>query len=195
VQPDPLSLHQRLEDYYKKAFTGQWQPYAINGTFSILAGMLAVALLVLLDSNIFLYAGGILVTRGALALVLTLSTPRPRGFATSILLNLLYLSAGICLILNIYTESSGLILLFSLYFIATGVATILFAASYRRRYSGHWEWLVISGVLNLDLALICLSRLPEDFIWSLTIFLGLDLTAHGSALLAVALTSARRAGA
>lgn len=60
---------------------------------------------------------------------------------------------------------------------------------YRRQYSGHWEWLVVSGVLNLELALICLSRLPEHFIWILTIFLGLDLMTHGSALLAVTLAS------
>jgi len=100
--------------------------------------------------------------------------------------------------LSIFAESISLIWLFSAYFIAAGIGTLLFAASCRRRYCGHWEWLAVSGVLNIELALIALSRLPEDYIWSLIIFLGLDFIAHGSALLAVALTSneeARRAGA
>jgi len=199
VQPDFESLHRRLDGYYRKGFTGQWKAYAINGTFSVLAGLVSLILPVLLDSQALAYAGGILVLCSALTLVSTLSAPPPAGSAISLLLGLLYLAAGIYLTLNMLTESISFIWLFSIYFVAAGIATLLFAASCRRRHCAYWEWLAVSGVLKLDLALISLSRLPEHFIWVLTIFLGLDFVAHGSALLAMALTSnddaGRRAGA
>jgi uncharacterized membrane protein HdeD (DUF308 family) len=183
------SLHQRLDGYYRKGFTGQWQPYAVNGTFSILAGTISFILPVLLESKYLAYAGGILVARGILPLVSTLSAPLPGGIVISLLSSFVYLLMGICLTLNIFVEPISLVLVFSAYFVSTGIVAILFAAFYRRQCSGHWEWLVVSGVLNLNLALISLSRLPEHCIWILTIFLGLDFIAHGSALLAMALTS------
>jgi uncharacterized membrane protein HdeD (DUF308 family) len=194
-----VSLHQRLDSYYRKCFAGQWQPYAVNGTFSILAGIISLILPVFLDSKVLAYAGGILVVRGALTLVSTLIASPPGGFTISLLSASLYLSAGVCLLLNVLVEPISLVWFFAAYFVSTGIATILFAMFYRRQYSRHWEWLAVSGVLNLELALISLSRLPEHFIWILTIFLGLDLIAHGSALLAVTLASSdtanRRAGA
>jgi uncharacterized membrane protein HdeD (DUF308 family) len=192
--PDFVSLHQWLDGVYSKGFVGQWQSYAINGAFSILAGTILLILPVILDSSVLACAGAILAVRGTLALASTFSAPMPGGLATTLLSSLLYISAGICLMLVTFTETSGLILFFSLYFFATGITTILFAALYRRQYSGHWEWLLVSGVLNLDLALITLSRLPEHFNWVLTIFLGLDFIAHGSALLVVALNSNDDAG-
>jgi uncharacterized membrane protein HdeD (DUF308 family) len=187
--PELVSFHQRLDDFYRKGFTGQRQPYAINGAFSILAGIISLILPVFLDSGALAYAGPILVVRGALTLALTLSSPRLGGFVIALLSSLLYILTGISLMLNIFNDPYSLILLFSAYFILTGIATILFAMFCRRRYSGHWELLVVSGVLNLDLALISLSRLPEHFIWTLVIFLGLDFITHGSALLAVAFAS------
>jgi uncharacterized membrane protein HdeD (DUF308 family) len=197
--PDLVSFHRRLDTYYREAFTGQWRLCAISGAFSILAGIATLLLPVVRESEIFAYAGGILLVRGVLALVSLLSAPRFRGSAIIFLSAFLYLSGGIYLIRNVITEPISLIWFFAAYFISTGIAALLFAVSYRRKYSGPWEWLLIGGVLNLELALISLSRLPEHYIWILIIFLGLDFITHGSALLAVALSandnSSRRAGA
>jgi uncharacterized membrane protein HdeD (DUF308 family) len=159
--------------------------------FSILAGLAALISPVFLDNSVFIFAGVILAARGALILASVLSTPLPGGFASSILSGFFCLLTGGCLTLNLFREPESLILLFSAFFISTGIATILLATSCRRYYLAGWEWLAVSGALNLDFALISLSRLPEHFIWTLAIFLGLDLIAHGSALLALVLGSTR----
>jgi membrane protein HdeD len=187
--PDFISLHQQLDGYYRKVFSGVWQPYAVNGAFSILAGSVSLIVPIFWASSVPAYAGSILMVRGVLTLASVLKAPFPKAFRISLLSSFLYLLTGICLLLNLFNEPRSLIWLFSVYFVLTGAATILFAMSYRRRFSGQWEWLVVSGVLSLDLALITLSRLPEPFIWTLTIFLGLDFIAHGSALVAVAFAS------
>jgi uncharacterized membrane protein HdeD (DUF308 family) len=189
VQPDYDSLHQRLDTLYRKGLTGQWRAYAINGASSVLAGLISLILPVLFDSQALAYAGGILVMYGALTLAFTLSAPPRAGFGILLLLSLLHLPAGIYLMLEVFTEPISFIWVFSAYFAATGITTLLFAVSCRRRHCAHCEWLAVSGVLKLELALIALSGLPVGFIWSLTIFLGLDFITHGSALLAVALVS------
>jgi uncharacterized membrane protein HdeD (DUF308 family) len=152
--------------------------------------MIVLLLPVLWDNVILTYAGAFLVVRGSLTLISKLFAPSPRQLPITLLLSAsLYFSGGICLILGKFTEPISLIWFFSAYFITTGITGILFAVSCRRSYFRRWEWLLVSGVLNLELALISLSRLPENFIWVLAIFLGLDFIAHGSALLAVALGS------
>jgi uncharacterized membrane protein HdeD (DUF308 family) len=184
---DFISFHQQFEDYYRKAFAGAWRPYAVNGAFSILAGTISLIAPIIWVSGIPVYAGSILILRGILTLTSALKASFPNGFGISLLSCFLYLLMGITLMLSFFSEPGSLILLFSAYFVLTGAATILLALSYRRRFlSGQWEWLAVSGVLNLVLALIALSRLPEPFIWTLTIFLGLDFIAHGSALFALA---------
>jgi uncharacterized membrane protein HdeD (DUF308 family) len=199
AQPELASLHQWLDAYYGKVFTGRWKLHAFNGAFSILAGIISLLLPVFLDSGFLAFAGIILTARGALTLIAALSAPLPGGFAIGGLPGTLHLLAGLCLLLNVFVDPAGLVLFFAAYFVLTGFAAILLAVFCRRRYSGQWEWAAVSGVLNFDLALICLSRLPEPFIWTLAIFLGLDLIAHGSALLAVTLAANdnadRRAGA
>jgi uncharacterized membrane protein HdeD (DUF308 family) len=46
------------------------------------------------------------------------------------------------------------------FFVVEGVATIMYAFEHRRELSGRWEWMLISGIIDLVLAGIIFAGLP-----------------------------------
>jgi uncharacterized membrane protein HdeD (DUF308 family) len=53
-----------------------------------------------------------------------------------------------------------------------GILTIIFAVGYRRELSGRWEWMMQGGVMDLVLATIIISRLPDSLTWALGLLVG-----------------------
>lgn len=134
-------------------------------------------------------AGYILIAAGAVTLIATLCAHPYPGFGPSLLAALIGLATAMGLLQNLSDGSIAPRLLFTAYFAFSGAVTILIAVAHRRGGSSQWEWLVISGVTNLILALLVASGLPGPFTWMLGVLLGVALIFNGSARLAVALAS------
>ena len=79
------------------------------------------------------------------------------------------------------------------YFLAEGVATIMYALEHRQQLSGRWEWMLISGIVDLALAVMIFIDLPGSAAWALGLLVGINMIFGGTALLMMALHARKSA--
>jgi uncharacterized membrane protein HdeD (DUF308 family) len=132
-----------------------------------------------------------------IGLITTISGRHAPGFWWSLLSAILAIGVGAVLI-EWHTESVvSLTEVLLVFFVVEGVATIMYAIEHRRRLSGRWEWLLASGVVDLALAALVVSLLPQAGVWAAGLLVGINMVFGGSALIAMAIhvhMAARRAG-
>jgi uncharacterized membrane protein HdeD (DUF308 family) len=80
------------------------------------------------------------------------------------------------------------------FFIVEGVASIMFALDHRRQLSGHWGWMLASGVVDLVLSVMILAGLPSTAAWAIGLLVGINMVFGGVALAAMALHARNAAG-
>jgi uncharacterized membrane protein HdeD (DUF308 family) len=73
------------------------------------------------------------------------------------------------------------------FFVVEGGATIMYAFEHRRELTGRWEWMLISGIIDLVLAGIIFAGLPGTAAWTLGLLVGINMIFGGVALVAIAL--------
>ena len=130
----------------------------------------------------------LLILAGAVTLVSMLCAKNsPAGLASSLPLAIIPLATGAYLLGIPREPAPNLGLVLAAYFTASGIAAILLAVAHRRRLFRQWEWLAVSGVANLIIAVLILSGLPGPFTWMFGVLLGADFMFGGSAFLALAL--------
>jgi uncharacterized membrane protein HdeD (DUF308 family) len=111
-----------------------------------------------------------------------------QGVLLAVLVGLLYLFGGVILLerpgmaANIYT------LFLAMYFFASGVVRIGVAVGLR--FHG-WGWAAVGGVVNLILAALIWQSFPEDSLWVIGMFVGIDLLFTGWAWVMLALAAKR----
>src|SRR5262249_286993 len=59
----------------------------------------------------------------------------------------------------------------------------------RNELSGRWEWMLISGVIDLALAVMILAGFPGTAAWALGLLVGVNMMFGGAALVAMALAA------
>jgi uncharacterized membrane protein HdeD (DUF308 family) len=183
-----LSPHQRLESYLTIELSS-WRRWCL-----LEGACLALLGLACLWAAAMPFAGSIsidllLILAGAVALISLMSAAQSTNFALSLSLALIPLATGLYLLAVSREAAANPGWVFAAYFTASGIATILLAAAYRRRLFPQWEWLAVSGVTRLILVLLILSGLPGSFTWMFGVLLGVGFMFEGSARLALALGS------
>jgi uncharacterized membrane protein HdeD (DUF308 family) len=141
------------------------------------AGMASIAVLAIL-AGVMTLISALRVDRGSAALSMSLALV---SFATG-----LYLLGGPQRI----TENPAAV--FAACFAAKGILTVLLAAAHRRQRFLEWEWLAVSGVASLILALLVLSGLPGPFLWMFGVLFGVSSLFEASARAALALADIPR---
>ena len=63
----------------------------------------------------------------------------------------------------------------------------MYALEHRRELSGRWEWMLVSGIIDLVLAGIIFAGLPGTAEWALGLLVGINMVFGGMALVAIAL--------
>ena len=94
---------------------------------------------------------------------------------------------GLILLAEPITGAVSLTLVLIVFFVVEGVATIMYALEHRRELSGRWEWMLISGIIDLVLAGIIFTGLPGTAAWALGLLVGINMVFGGVALVAIAL--------
>ena len=185
--PPPLSPHQRIESYFSVELSSWRRWYLLQGACLIALGLLCLwaATFPTIAQSVSMEM--LLILAGAVALISPLRVNRCPGLAWSLALAGLSLATGAYLFgTRGATADPGLVL--AAYFAASGVMTLLLAVEHRRRLFHQWEWLTVSGVANLILALLILSGLPGPFTWIFGVLLGVSFIFDGTAFVTLALT-------
>jgi uncharacterized membrane protein HdeD (DUF308 family) len=63
----------------------------------------------------------------------------------------------------------------------------MFALDHRRELSGQWGWMLMSGIIDLILAVMIFAGLPSTAAWAVGLLVGINMIFGGTALIAMAL--------
>jgi uncharacterized membrane protein HdeD (DUF308 family) len=158
-----------------------------EGIVLIVLGALAILLPMFATIAVTIIIGWIFLVSGIMGLTATFGARGAPGFWWSLVSGLLATAAGLVLLLQPISGALSLTLVMIAFFIVEGVATILYALEHRRELSGRWEWMLVSGIVDLILAAIILSGYPGTAAWALGLLLGVNMIFGGSALVGMAL--------
>jgi uncharacterized membrane protein HdeD (DUF308 family) len=170
-----------------KSMHDHWALFLAEGIVLILLGALAIVVPPLATLAVTILFGWLLLISGVVGLITSLTARHAPGFWWSLLSGLIGISAGLVLCAWPLRGSVSLTLVLIIFFAIEGIASIMYAIEHRRQSSGHWGWMLASGLFDLILAGIIFAGLPGTAIWGLGLLLGINLMFGGFALIAMAL--------
>lgn len=182
----PLSPHRRLESYFSARLSSWRRWHLLRGASLFLLGLTSLwAAAAFVAPPVAMEM--LLIVAGAVTLVAVLRTKDSPDLASSLPPALIPLATGAYLLGFPSGQAPNLALVFAAYFTASGIAAIVLSVAHRRRLCRQWEWLVVSGVASLIMAVLILSGLPGPFTWMFGVLLGVEFMFGGSAFIALAL--------
>jgi len=184
----PLS-NPDLATALKRSIHDHWRTFLIEGIILVVLGLAAIVVPPIAGLATTIFIGWVLFVGGVVGLIATYWARHMPGNWWSLLSALVALFAGGVLL---WYPLQGLVTLTYVmiaYFIADGVLTIILAIEHRRQLAGRWEWMALSGVVNLILAGIIIAALPGSFEWAIGLLVGIDLVFGGTSLIGMALAA------
>jgi uncharacterized membrane protein HdeD (DUF308 family) len=166
---------------------------ALREHSTFILGALAIFLTPFATIAVTIILGWIFLVSGIVGLITTFGARRAPGFWWALLSALIAISAGIILFVEPITGALSLTLVLIAFFVVEGIASIMYALEHRRELSGRWEWMLISGIVDLLLAGIIFAGFPGTAAWALGLLVGINMIFGGVALVGMA-AHARSAG-
>ncbi len=166
-----------------------WKLFLAEGIVLMLLGCAALLLPLIAGLAITVLFGWLFLLLGAFGLATTFAMRHAPGFWWSLVSGILTILLGGVLL---FFPGIGLISLTYLliaFFIAEGIITIMYALEHRRELTQRWGWMLLSGVIDLFVAVIILIGLPGSFAWALGLIVGINLLFGGASMIAMALAA------
>src|SRR5690349_8908815 len=167
--------------------------FLVEGIILLILGVLAILLPPIATLAVTIIFGWIFLIAGLIGWVTTFAARGAPGFWWSLISAVIATAAGLMLLVRPVSGAISLTLLLIAFFAAEGVASILYALEHRRELTGRWEWMAVSGVIDLVLAGIILAGLPGTAAWALGVLVGVNMIFGATALIAMALHARRGA--
>jgi uncharacterized membrane protein HdeD (DUF308 family) len=176
---------------HHEEFRRRWGWFVALGIFMIVAGFVALMSLLLATIASVLVVGVMMMVSGVIEIVHGFQMRRWRRFFLWVVIGALYIVGGFFAVTNPLLASAALTLLLGFFLIAAGVARIVLAM--QMQTSSHWGWVVASGIITLLLGAIIVFGWPITSLYTLGIFLGIDLIFAGVSWLTAGLMFRRLA--
>ncbi len=193
MSTQPATDPSRLQAAVATAIREHATLFLIEGIILVVLGAVAILLPPFATLAVTIIIGWILLASGLMGWITTLGARHAPGFWWSLVSALLATVAGLILLLSPAGGAVSLTLLLIAFFAIEGAASIMYALEHRRQLSGRWEWMLISGLIDLALACIILAGLPGSAAWALGVLVGVNMIFGGAALIAIALHARRSA--
>ncbi len=168
-----------------------WPLYLIEGIILMVLGAAAVIVPPIATLAVTIFLGWLLLLSGILGLFTTFWTRGVPGFWWSLISAILAIVVGVMLIGWPIRGAFSLTFLLIFFFILEGIVSVMFALEHRKELPGAWGWMLASGIVDLALATIILTGLPETAAWAIGLLVGINLTFGGIALVVMALQARR----
>jgi uncharacterized membrane protein HdeD (DUF308 family) len=171
-----------------------WRLYLIEGIVLVVLGAAAIAIPPQATLAVTILVGWLFLISGVIGLYTTVMMRHAPGFWWSLVSGVVGIVVGLILLTMPLTGAFSLTVLLVTFFIIEGVASIMFAVEHKRELSGRWAWMLVSGVVDLVLALFIFAGLPSTAAWAIGLLVGINMVFGGAALIGMAL-HAREAAA
>jgi uncharacterized membrane protein HdeD (DUF308 family) len=137
--------------------------------------------------------GWLFLVSGILGLITTFWMRHAPGFWWSLLSAVLAIVVGAVLLASPLTGAFSLTLVLVAFFLVEGAVSIMFALDHKRELSGQWGWMLVSGIIDLGLAIMIFAGLPSTAAWAVGLLVGINMIFGGTALIAMALHARKTA--
>jgi uncharacterized membrane protein HdeD (DUF308 family) len=164
-------LHDQLQH-----LRDHWLLLLVLGIALVLVGMFAIASSFIATLATVALFGTLLFVGAIFQLVNALTCRNWRGFLVFLLTAILYGVVGLIMMNHPVAAAAGLTLMLAAAFIAGGIIRIVVAAIERFH---SWGWVMLNGFVNLFLGIYIWRHFPEDALWIIGLFVGVELIFSG----------------
>ena len=169
------------------ALREHWALFLVEGVVLLVLGATAVVLPPIATLAVTILFGWLFLVSGIVGLVTTFWMRHAPGFWWSLLSAALGIIVGAMLLASPVTGALSLTLVLIAFFLIEGAVSIMFALDHRRELSGQWGWMLMSGIIDLVLAMMIFAGLPSTAAWAVGLLVGINMIFGGIALIAMAL--------
>ena len=177
----------QTQEAIAKSVHEHWVAFLVEGIVLLVLGLLAIVIPPLATIGITIFLGWLFFISGIVSLITTFWARKVAGFWWSLLSALLGIGAGLVLLAWPVSGAVSLTLILIAFFVIEGIVSILYALEHRQQLSGRWGWMLVSGLVDLILAVIIFGGLPGTATWALGLLVGINMIFGGIALVAMAL--------
>jgi uncharacterized membrane protein HdeD (DUF308 family) len=163
-----------------------WKGYALQGTIAIVVGVLAILAPFAATLATTLFFGWLFLIGGVLGIVSAVRSRQAPGFWANLVLAVLAALLGILFIINPLSGAVTLTWVLAIFFLLSGVMNFAIARAFSSSTGRFWI-VVVSGIIDIALALMLLLGLPMTAIWAIGVFVGISFLSSGFSLLFAAL--------
>ena len=169
------------------ALRQHWKFFLIEGIVLLVLGVIAVCVPPLATVAVEVLIGWLILMSGVLGLVMTFQTRGSPGFGWSLLSAIVGIAAGIVLLAWPLSGVFSLTVMLAIFLVLEGIVSIMYALAHRREKTSRWELMLLSGIVDLILAVLILAGLPGTAAWAIGLIVGINLLFGGLALIGLAL--------
>jgi uncharacterized membrane protein HdeD (DUF308 family) len=156
----------------------KWGWIVALGAVYVVAGVVALGSVVSATAATVLIVGAMMIVSGVAEVINALQVKTWGRFLFWLALGILYIVAGFVAFENPLLTAVWLTLILGAALVASGVVRIFLG--FNMQHGSPWIWVVVSGGITLLLGLIILAHWPVSSLWTLGIFLGVDLVFAGA---------------
>lgn len=178
-----------LSTKMREAVRQHWRAFLFEGILLVIFGLAAMIVPPAASLAATILLGWLFLISGIAGLALTFWAREMPGFWWSLISAALAVLAGLILLAKPAQGALTLTIVVGAYFLAEGVATIMYALEHRRELSGRWSWMLVAGLMDILIAAIIITGLPESATWALGLLVGVNLLFGGATLIGVALAA------
>jgi uncharacterized membrane protein HdeD (DUF308 family) len=157
----------------------KWGWIVALGVVYLIAGLVALgSILAATVASVFL-VGIMMIVAGVAEIINAFQTKGWGKFLIWALLGALYIVAGFVTFENPLFAAAVLTLILGAALVASGLVRVFLAFSMKRE--SPWVWVLVSSIVTMLLGLLILAHWPVSSVYTLGLFLGLDLVMAGAA--------------
>lgn len=147
------------------------------GIILIAIGLLAIIFPFVTALAVNLIIGGMCIVAGLFTLTHAGLARGWAGFTLELVMSILYIGVGLYLVLYPIKGVFTITVVLASLLVVQGIIKILMAI--RLRSIDGWIWALLSGVVSLLLGFMILSSFPNAALWTLGLYVGIDLSLLG----------------
>ena len=190
---EPVTTGERRSGFeIAEALSRRWGVFLVLGLLLVLLGGYAVSAAATTSLVSVIFFGSLLLVAGAAELVRAFRDRQSGGFTLHLLSGLLSIVVGVMILRTPVAGALSLTLLAAGFLMASGIFRIV--ASLSQRHIG-WGWEAFNGVVSLVLGVMIWAQWPVSGLWTIGLFVGLELVFRGATWISFAflVRGARRA--
>jgi uncharacterized membrane protein HdeD (DUF308 family) len=163
----------------------KWGWIVALGVVYLVAGFIALGSVVSATVATVYVVGIMMIIAGVFEVISAFQVQSWGRFIFWLLLGVLYIIAGFVAFENPLLTAVWLTLILGAALVASGLVRIFLG--FNMKAGSPWVWVVISGLITLILGVIILAHWPVSSLWTLGIFLGVDLVFAGASWIGLGL--------